>query len=243
MAAPITPLQLRTADLPGVGSPTTLQVLNQFFRQSQVLSNNGITLSENANASIVTSAVTTKGAWTLISAFANGWSAFSTALTPQWTKLASGLVVVRGAVHSGTINTTAFTLPQVTDIELQFAVPTQAAVNNTSAKLVIAAGTGNVAPTSGTDVSFFACAFSFLPADPTPVANLASALSFRHGLSGACTDLLVTHVTDPKGVAIRTSAVMPVWADNGDGSVTVTSLPGLTPNTAYTVRFLCMGNP
>jgi hypothetical protein len=58
--AGITPLQFRTADLPGMGA-VAMQNLNTFFSQVQKLLKNGLTLAANVNASVISQSFSTNG--------------------------------------------------------------------------------------------------------------------------------------------------------------------------------------
>jgi len=93
--------------------------------------------------------------------FANGWKNFSTTLIARFTQLSCGLVVLSGAIISGTIGGTAFTLPEAMrpSQDCNFAVDS----NDAFGKLVVQAS-GSVIPTVGSNAFFSLDGATFLPA-------------------------------------------------------------------------------
>lgn len=60
----------------------------------------------------IATALSQLSAWTwLTPQLTNGWQSFSSTLVARYAKLSCGLVVLSGAIKSGTLSTTAFTLP------------------------------------------------------------------------------------------------------------------------------------
>lgn len=71
-----------------------------------------------------------------------------------------------------------------------------------------------------------------------------TAFSFTHGLpSGRCTDLVPTYIQDTAAIPTFPSPTWPVWQDNGDGTVTIKNIGGLTAGKTYAFRFLCLSEP
>ncbi len=98
--------------------------------------------------------------WHSVSSFLNGWSSFGGAFQAPRYRLVGGMVQVQGHVKSGTINTSAFTLPvgYRPAGTLTFAGVDGA---NTGQRLDIQAD-GSVRPVTGTN-SFFAVNCAFAP--------------------------------------------------------------------------------
>ena len=237
MAPPITPLQLRPQEAPGLTGG--LLALNTFLRQVQQGWLSGLTVSENLSATIKTLKVGVAGLWTAVSAFTNAWAAFG-GIEPRFTKV-GGQVVVSGAMVSGTINTTAWTLPLGYRPDRDVNLPAES--NGAYGKAVIKAD-GSVIPAVGNNSFYSLDSITFIAADPTPIPNVQNGpLKFAHGLPGKCTDVLVTQVTNLVGINVTVGGCFPDWVDDGKGNVVVTHLAGLVPGGTYFVRFLCLGEP
>jgi hypothetical protein len=92
--AGITPLQFRTADLPGMGA-VAMQNLNTFFSQVQKLLKNGLTLGANVNASVVAQSFTTNST-ALPGTNLSSPLTFAHKLTGRCTNLLVGQMVATG---------------------------------------------------------------------------------------------------------------------------------------------------
>lgn len=241
---PPTPLQLRSQDAGGITSGA-LQKLNEFLKSTQSALARGLTQSENGNAAIHTLTVSTIASqWTLVSSFANSWTALGGGnQAPRYRKDALGNVFLGGALTGGTSNATAFTLPAnfSPDAGLQFSVfnYTGSAPAAASVKVFASGAVSPFCPTSSTQLWLDGA--TFLAADPTPISNLASPVTFAHGLARRCTDLIITQALDQAGKL--PPPVTPTWKDDGKGNVVISNLAGLAYGETYSLRLLCLGEP
>lgn len=79
-----------------------------------------------------------------------------------------------------------------------------------------------------------------MPATPTPGLP-PFPMSVNTGLSGVCRGLTVVRVQNNSSSGYQEAAVFPDWQDNGNGTVTLKWLTGLSASTAYTVTLRAEG--
>jgi hypothetical protein len=187
-----------------------------------------------AQKKAVSQTFTTADAKVVPSPLANSWTSVGGALV-AYQKLPSGLVVIEGAAQGGTINLAVFQLA----VGYRPAKNVNVAVDTATGYGRLEIDTdGIVTPRSGSSTGV-ALNCSFMSADPTPITNLTSSLTFSHGLLSPCTDLIISKISESGGSYVP--AATPDWVDNGNGTVTVRAIQGLAPLKTYTVRFICEG--
>jgi hypothetical protein len=99
--------------------------------------------------------------WQTPTTFQNGWLNFDATHYARFTKLQTGIIVLDGVIKSGTVGSTAFTLPlgyRPGIIDMNFAADS----NVTPARLQVGTN-GNVIPTTGGNGYYSLCCM-FLPA-------------------------------------------------------------------------------
>lgn len=145
-------LTLPTEPLQGLASKLPTQIQNVL--------RSALSAQDNINRKIAsTFSSITVWNWTTPQ-FSNGWKNFSTSLVGRFTVTPSGLVVLSGAISSGTIGSKAFTLPAklAPKQDCNFAVDS----NDAFGKLVVHSN-GDVVPAVGSNLFFALDGVSFLP--------------------------------------------------------------------------------
>lgn len=236
MAAPPTITRLDASLFPKEQQKAGEEI-SKFFTEAGACLDKGLTFQENFKAQ-VTAQLKARGApfW-LSPSYTNSWVDFSGPLAGRYRKNGEGLVQLAGSLKSGTIGSTAFTLPagyrptQEVDIS-----PWSS--GETDSKLVILAS-GAVVPVTGSNTQFsIDCSFM---GDGTPGPTLTQDLLFACTVGRPLEVRAISAVTAADGNT--TLAVGPcAWRYQQDGQVRVTSVPGLLPDTDYLVTFLAVGS-
>lgn len=220
-------------------SRAVIEQASKGLGQISALLSGRLTFQDNLDAQWV-SDLKARGAdkWQTPASFSNSWVDFSGSVVARYRKLASGLVVVDGAVKSGTLNTTAFVLPEEYRPQAEVAFASDS--NGAFGELVIQTD-GDVIPRAGSNTHFALCA-SFMAADEEPLSTLAQDVVFKCALGKrprAVFCVGAVSVSD-RNTVLSTVAV-PTWRYQQDGQVRVTSIPGLAPEADYLVSFLVVG--
>ncbi len=121
MSAPLTLRSIRPQDFPnGIQDASSVQRLGNLIApmlaQLKTLSTNGVSISQNLDAQMLSFSVTTPGTdWIQVSGgigFTNGWVPYGgVQSTPRYRRMPTGDTEVEGYVKSGTVGTSPFTLP------------------------------------------------------------------------------------------------------------------------------------
>lgn len=248
MALPPSPLQIRDTDAPGL-SKGLLTPLNTFFRQVQTALAGGLTFSQNSTSRIVTVDVTVVPLWTF-PPLSGTWVATAVGREARYCKRQDGEVRIEGSISSGTINTTAFTLPTGYLPYQDF----MAYAVNTSTTGTLGFGTlqikadGTVLPRQGGVTEFDFGSTSFLAKDLTPIPNIV-ANTFQTSLKGVCTGMSVLQAVQKgvSGLSLHSVTGLPTFEDNGDKTVTIFNVPGLpqnpTASSTWTLTLLAICEP
>jgi hypothetical protein len=236
VAAPITPLQLRPEEAPGVKGG--LQPLNTFTRQVEQALRGALTFKENHVARIIEAKVPTLSYWQRPT-FISGWSDFG-GRTTQFQKLSSGLVVMEGGIAGGTVASPAFNLPAKYRPDQQLNLSTE---DNGAYGRLIVGTTGDVIPFAAGNAFISMCA-SWMAADQSLASNIAiGPQTIPHGFIGRCTDLWITACQDTRTSQLIMNPGAPVWYDDGKGNIVLQAIPSLYGPATFALRFLLLSEP
>lgn len=219
--------------------------LNQFMGATYAALNKGLRLSENAAASVVYARfVVPEYPWTNVTdaEMSNSWVNYGGAeANAGWLAMPNGEIWLRGLIKSGTINTTAWTLP--TGAHPSYTIRRAVGSNNAFGMLGITTA-GAVTPVTGSN-TWFDLECKFVPASPVlppkPFSGGEWPIIVRHGLS-RCTQVHVGAAELVNGdTRTETAGEFTLdWADKGDGQLLVRSVYGLQPGRTYKLTLLCL---
>lgn len=230
-------------DAPGEVVPVLEQlfeVLNPFLSSVSDSLDGGLTW-ESLNGLVNTISFTAPDRW-IAATLTNSWAGVSGTATPGYWKDDSGRVWLRGAIDTGSLGTSAFTLPAA----YRPAATTELSSYSDDGALVTIATSGTVTPTSGgapssvnlDGLSFEASdATPVLPGSPFPVIVNCRSI----GLPRYATVLRCEDVTSSQRTAARFPTL--TWeatSINGIPMARITNLSGLTPGRKYQVSVLVM---
>lgn len=174
--------------------------------------------------------------WTTITAFSNSWAVFSGSFNVQWRITASGDIRLQGAIKSGTVGNSAFTLASVApsqDVNLA------ADSNDAFGKLTISGGTGVVTPAVGSNV-FFSVDCSWTPA--TRQVWVPSCFPFDVLWQASQPPVfIVAQAVDVTNAASPSNQAQCLtdWTTVQQGGrtfVRIRNIPGLLPSTSYAIQ-------
>lgn len=256
MSAPPVSQRLTREDLPG--SPdwvdTLLMSLNPFEAATTLALTRGLTFADNVSAQVMTvDVVAPSPVWTEVAdqgkpapSFLNSWVNYDAAAfnTAAFRVDASGHVLLRGLVKSGTIGTSVFVLPEGyrPAVDVGFATDSSSAFG---AGRVTKAGA--VQANVGNNAWFFLDGISFdaAPRCAAPVRWTGSGwpIPLKVSLPGVSW-VLTTRAIDldaPSGTKTTLAAgAVPEWTMGSDGRLLVQAVPGLTPGRNYRLSFLLL---
>lgn len=217
---------------------TLVETAGKQFGQVQTLLSKNLNFAQNMDAQITDPLAVRGAARWQAPVYENSWVDFGSGRIVHYRKDADGRVHIEGAMKSGTVNTTAFTLPAgyLPDQALRFAVGSNSAFGQV---VVDTSGTVTLAVGSNTSANF---GFSFLAADASPGQTLAQDVRFKCTLGArpSWVQAVSACLASDKNSFV---AVGPVaWTYQQDGQVRVTSIPGLSPDTDYLVSFWAQGD-
>ncbi len=243
MAAPATTNTLRETDFPdGVSSKKDaaklFQILNPFLAQTQVVTTAGTSLGQNVDGQVVTLDVKTPASdWVPVTSFSNSWVNFGGGFAPAaYRRDASGNVWVRGLIKSGTVATTAFTLPvgyrPSADGNLIFAGVDGA---GTGIRLDVQTN-GAVVPQGGNN-TFWSVSCSFAEASNTPGVYTCFPVNARLK-DGKKPQFILAKALNTKTNKVD-ACEFPAWTYLGQGQtgnlVRIDNVPGLALGASYSV--------
>lgn len=257
MSTPPKSLRLTREELPDSPDWVDRLLLSQvpFQDQTSQALNRALTFGQNIQSQLATvDVVGPSPAWTSVATlntitqdpiFQNGWVNYadSSYFGAGFTIDPVGVVRMRGVIASGTINTTAFTLPAGYRPERKCGF---GSYSNGAFGAAQVLSTGAVNPTVGNNTYFFIDGITFQaaipcaapprptgPGWPIPIKLTIPTVSWVHVAS--CVDL-----SAPFGAATTfgTGAV-PEWG-LGDGVAQIRHVPGLSPGRRYRLTLLLL---
>lgn len=214
-----------------------LRAINDGSTQTSSALSKALTFGENFNATVQSVEVTLKDDWQTAT-LSNSWVAMSSDQAPQYRRVGD-IVYLRGAMVSGSVSSSAFTLPT------GYRPPATRAFSTTSGGAFgefTVDSAGVVTPTSGTNTSFW-LAHHFAVEAPQ-LANGAFPIRFEHKLkNGAkpsgCWLVAARDLTTGARSTLAASGYV-AWSPNGT-EVIIDNVLGLFATRKYSLTFLVVG--
>lgn len=237
---------MRKEDFPGQEQwiEPLLRMIGDFNSQTVSAMTDGLTFSENMNATLQSLTVTLRSDWTSVGSFSNSWASFgSPYFAPQYRRVGD-MVELRGALANGTLGSAAFTLP-ATCCPAATAIFPANAYNSTAeghaAVAVAAAGAVTPSSASGYNVRVNLDGVRFQAGASGTSPNGAFPITYAHKLAGGkkaagvwC--VAAQDITAGEQAATYASTRV-AWKPDGE-NVQVHDLPDLVAGRKYTVTLL-----
>lgn len=185
--------------------------------------------------------VTVPSDWTAVAVFANSWVNYDTSTNPgaQYRKTPDGMVELFGAVKSGTVPATAFTLPA----GCRPALPINfSCVSNGAFGLVVVETDGDVVPSVGNNTYFDFGLFRFSASSRTPAPLSCWPIQIPCALRVRPNAVLLAEARET-GSGAYVAAANPDWdwdTQAGQNFVIIRNVPFLPPAT-YDLTFAVLG--
>lgn len=193
----------------------------------------GLTLPENLGVQVLNFVINVPTPWTQVTTFTNAWVNNSSSMPSRYMLNQDGIVFLDGAVKSGTLGLSAFTLPQNMWPSQDTFLPVVA--TGGTGYMVVQAADGKVIPSVGA-TTFMGLSSSFKSATQAPVNPLCFPRFFQSQIGNALMVLpgMVQDVTQGTGSPPKLATNAIAWA-NDNGQIRIDNVSGLLPNRQYNV--------
>jgi hypothetical protein len=207
----------------------------------------GLRLTENLGAQLLQFQVTIPPDWTVISSFSNGWTQIAAGAleTGRYLKDSLGAVRLEGAIRSGAMNSTAFTLPPGYRPSAQLIFPAYAwnGATQVLGSLMINAD-GTVVPFLGANTEFHLSGITFASSERAAYAPACWPKYFKSSLPNGKAAMvvpgLVQDITPGGNGGVVALPATSVASANDSGRIRIDNILGLLPNHTYKVNLYAL---